>query len=145
MSKTVSKRLTAAERQRRYRAKYPGRSAENWRRYAASEKGTLTVLLNYAHDRSQREGVEFSLSRDWLAKQLVQGCALSGIAFVRQLGGGRHPFAPSIDRIKAGGGYTHKNCRVICLALNQALSNWGDEVYFTLAEMSLKRRENVRK
>lgn len=62
-------------------------------------------------------------------------CALSRIPFdFRRLPGARcRPFAPSVDRITAGP-YTRANCRLICFALNQALSDWGLGVLQTLMD-----------
>ncbi len=41
----------------------------------------------------------------------------------------RAPFAPSIDRINSEKGYTDGNVRLVCVAVNWALSDWGIEVF----------------
>lgn len=37
------------------------------------------------------------------------------------------PFTPSFDRIDSSKGYTADNTRVVCLALNLAMNQWGEE------------------
>jgi len=56
-------------------------------------------------------------------------CAVTKLPFnTHKLGDrGSMPFSPSIDRIKAAQGYVAGNVRVICLAVNYALNEWGDE------------------
>src|SRR4051794_6636466 len=55
---------------------------QQWRDYHHSEKGVLTKLLNYAHDRARAEGVAFDLDREWL-KQKLDGkvCELTGLPY----------------------------------------------------------------
>lgn len=73
-------------------------------------------------------------------------CAVSGIAFRFDRGDiwnpkasrNRHPFSPSIDRITAGGPYSRENSRIVCLIVNLARSNFGDEALLTMAEGVVK-------
>jgi hypothetical protein len=44
----------------------------------------------------------------------------------------RAPFAPSIDRKDASQPYTTENCRLVCVCVNAALSDWGDETFKTM-------------
>ena len=128
--------MTAAERQRAYRLRHIERSREAWRRYAMSDKGTVTVLLNYARDRARRSGLYFDLDALWLAKKLSGGiCELSGLPLERVSPGEyrTHPFAPSLDRITPADGYVKHNVRVVCFAVNRARSDWGDEVLLKMA------------
>jgi len=56
-------------------------------------------------------------------------CALSGCPFSLDVfghGKAPRPFAPSIDRIDATGGYLKGNIRIICWAANSLLGTWGD-------------------
>jgi hypothetical protein len=37
----------------------------------------------------------------------------------------KRPFAPSIDQIEATNGYTLENARIVCVAANFAMNQWG--------------------
>jgi hypothetical protein len=94
-------------------------------RSAASVLGRTHTLLGNCRVRARRNRVAMTLTKDWLFPRVERGvCELSGINFV-MLPKGRHPRAPSVDRIRPGEGYTPDNCRVVCAALNAALSNYG--------------------
>jgi hypothetical protein len=58
-------------------------------------------------------------------------CAISGVALTRPATV-RDPFGPSLDRIIPSLGYTRGNVRVICNMVNFAMSNWGEEAFYTL-------------
>ncbi len=68
-------------------------------------------------------------------------CAVSGIRFdMRQVEGMRiRPWIPSIDRIDASKPYQKDNCRVVCAAVNLALNQFGDDVFFVIAKSVVKR------
>jgi hypothetical protein len=128
--------LTAGERQARCRARNPERARANWRRYAMTPEGTITVLLNYARDRARRGSLPFDLDREWLREKLLTGvCELSGLALQRVSPGEHrtHPFAPSLDREIPALGYVKTNVRLVCFAVNRARSDWGDEVLMQIA------------
>lgn len=67
-------------------------------------------------------------------------CELTGIPFnCRKIGkASRLPFIPSIDRISPNLPYTKSNCRIVCLAVNVALNEWGEEVL----DLLVKSRAN---
>jgi hypothetical protein len=141
-------RADAADRQRRYKKRHPDRVRENWRRYRATSRGSITQLLNNAKDRAKREGVDFNLTREWVEKRLNAGiCELTGLSIQanpvsRGLMPHRaHPNAASIDRKQAGGPYTEENCRMVCFAINQALSDFGEELFFEIARAFVKKKE----
>jgi hypothetical protein len=63
-------------------------------------------------------------------------CAVSGIAFNLERYDDalvKHPFAPSIDRRLSSRGYTEDNVRLVCVAVNFGMGQWGEEVFLTLA------------
>lgn len=67
-------------------------------------------------------------------------CALSGIPFdFERRGRKRRPFAPSIDRIDSMKAYTRANCRLVCVAVNYAMSDWGEGVLRQVAHGILGR------
>lgn len=103
-----------------------------------------------AVSRAKRRGWEFEedLAGWALAIMKAQGhrCYLSGVPFsLDRLGRGAapRPYAPSIDRIDASGGYTADNIRVICWAANLLLGTWGDGPALEVAE-GMARRRGVR-
>ena len=57
-------------------------------------------------------------------------CELTGIALsFEKIGPYKTPpFQPSVDRIDSTAGYNAANCRVVALAVNLAMREWGAEV-----------------
>jgi hypothetical protein len=72
-------------------------------------------------------------------------CAVSGIPFAKRmvLGGKRDPWAPSIDRIESSQGYSFDNVRVVCLAANYAMNEWGTDVLLRLARGVIRSSTTV--
>lgn len=42
---------------------------------------------------------------------------------------GRDPYGPSFDRIDCSKGYTPENTRIVILAINIMLADWGTDVF----------------
>ncbi len=63
-------------------------------------------------------------------------CAISKLRFnFEKIGPSfRSPFMPSIDRIDSSNGYSLENCRLVCLIVNIALSDWGDEAVLKMSK-----------
>lgn len=61
---------------------------------------------------------------------------MTGIPFSDQVPAGAKiaPFHTSVDRIDCAKGYHFDNCRVVCLAVNPAMRDWGEQVMVTIAE-----------
>ena len=84
--------------------------------------------------RGRRSGRGAGMTPAQLAEILLRCdgyCEVTGIAlsFYRPDPSKRAaPFQPSIDRIDSGKGYTAANCRVVALAVNLAMREWGEEV-----------------
>jgi hypothetical protein len=72
---------------------------------------------------------------------------LSGIPFEfeRRWRGQRRPFAPSLDRINSAKGYVYSNCRLVCVAVNIAMNEWGLEPLLRVARELLKREAEILK
>lgn len=84
----------------------------------------------------RRRQLSFTLEKqDVQAMMLRQRfrCAVTGMPFALSKHGLDRPFAPSIDRIQCGEGYTAENCRLVCVATNFAINRWGEGVLRTLA------------
>lgn len=93
-------------------------------------------LVHSAKKRAAFRGVEFSVTTAWVQKKLDAGkCEVTGLAFDfgKPKGSRMNARAPSLDRIRPGGGYTEANCQVVCLQYNLAKSEWGPAM---LAEMA---------
>jgi hypothetical protein len=136
--------LSDSEKQRRYRQRHPGRQAEIWRKYRATRRGFITQLLHNAMNRAKKSKVAFSISREWVESRIEKGvCDLTRIPFDLEPGGrgnySARPFVPSIDRLKPGGNYSEVNCRLICYAVNVALSDWGESVLLKIALAIVKQ------
>lgn len=120
-----------------YRKRHPERVRNSWRKWSLSLDGTATLLLNYARDRSRRNGLPFNLDRDFILEKLESGvCEISGIELERTYSGKyyTHPFSPSLDRRKPSAGYVKSNVRLVCVAVNRAKCDWEDEILFKLAK-----------
>lgn len=81
------------------------------------------------------------VERMWIATQ--GRCAVSGIRFnERRFGQAlvKYPFRPSLDQIKARQGYTPANIRLVCVAANFGMNEWGLDVLTEIAEGVVERR-----
>jgi hypothetical protein len=115
-------------------------------RYAESEKGIrehLIHVLRKAKNRATDRGIEFAITMEDIDRLLAvcPRCAVSGIPFTLagKTTGYRSPCRPSIDRIDAQKGYTPGNIRLVCVAVNAALSDWGDDVFWTVVRYAQMR------
>jgi hypothetical protein len=106
----------------------------------------LRRLLRRANRRADRARIKFDLKNPEHAAtldDLQRGCcAVSGVKFnLKRFDDAlvKHPFAPSIDRILSSGGYTEDNVRLVCVAVNFGMGQWGPEVYMTLARAAVAR------
>ena len=72
-------------------------------------------------------------------------CSVSGLPFdLRKcINSQRRPFAISIDRINSREPYTQENCRLVCIAVNYAMSDWGQEVLERIAYAIVRRKKGV--
>ena len=60
---------------------------------------------------------------------------MTGLAFSAEDAGKRRkrPYFHSVDRIDSDLGYTVDNIRIVCFAVNMAMSNWGEEIFAQIA------------
>lgn len=103
----------------------------------ASIRSFLYQLADNVDRRAARKGLEcniyYSFIFDLYIKQRGR-CALTGHPFVDHIDGPikkglMRPFYPSIDRIDSKKGYTEDNVRLVCVATNIALGEWGDRIF----------------
>ena len=88
---------------------------------------------------AQQRGIGFEITKDELLEILRRCggyCELTGIPLQdRKPEGARtNWFAPSLDRIDSSAPYRADNCRIVCVAMNVALGDWGESIFRLLAE-----------
>jgi hypothetical protein len=104
----------------------------------------LRQQMTNAKKNAKARGLEFTLILDDLkamAETSHGKCALSGLPF--EYGNSKELFgtsirrkklwSPSLDRIDCDLGYTQSNVRLVCMAVNIARQEFGDEVLFKIA------------
>lgn len=121
-----------------------------WRSNHDDADTTWKVVVARVYERHRRSAsvrnMTFDLEpSDVYAMMKATGfrCAVSGVPFVKDANAPRDPWAASIDRIENRQGYTRDNVRVVCLAANIAMSNWGHDVLLRLARGVVNSSERV--
>ena len=115
-------------------------------KYYCTTKGRAEHMFNNAKARAKRHGKSCNLTREWIKNQLELGtCAVTGIPFVFVMNGGKghrnNPFSPSLDRIRQEGGYTKKNCRVVCWIYNRARGAFSDSAMNQMLDALIRQRQ----
>lgn len=108
--------------------------------YDATNRGRLLVME--AKRRSARRGYAFDLDRyiPQIEKRIQKGeCEMTGVEFNFHNAGSNWN-SPSLDRIVPSKGYTYKNIRIVCFAMNCAMGKWGEEVLREIMESWAARR-----
>jgi hypothetical protein len=127
---TAGKALTT--RNRLYRRIDLQRAMELWR-FAAGPWARQAV--RDARKRAKKTAIPFTIDAAWVLRRLEQQsyrCALSRLEFSARrtrLASHKRPFMPSLDRVDCSKGYTKRNVRILCVAINTLLQDWGDEVF----------------
>lgn len=107
-----------------------------------------TKLTGQCRRNAKKRDIDFALSSDSVMGMLLKSngrCVLTGIEFdFSPSSGERRPWYPSIDRIDSSQGYSAENCRIICVAANLAMNEWGEDVLLKLSQgyMSKCRRSD---
>ena len=105
----------------------------------------LRSLVSRSRHRAGRAQFAHDLTADhaeWLFQRQQGCCAISGLAFSLTAFPAvlvKHPFAPSLDRISSQEGYTADNVRLVCIAVNFGMGQWGEELYLTFARAAVER------
>ncbi len=101
---------------------------------------TLAGIYRSARFSAKVKNLEFTITPFELveiANSSNGKCMLTGIKWsIYEQGGkaGKRVWAPSLDRIDSNKGYTKNNCRLVCCAVNIALSDLGDNVLIKIAQ-----------
>ncbi len=104
----------------------------------------LRALVSRSRHRAERAQFAHNLDADHgehLFQQQGGLCAISGLHFSLAEFAGvlvKHPFAPSLDRVSSQGGYTADNVRLVCIAVNFGMGQWGEELYLTFARAAVE-------
>ena len=116
---------------------------EKERAYSFTLRGRCRVLYKRAKIRSKNKKLDFDLSLDFIEAMWHKQngkCALTGINFIldeNEQNYTSHPFTPSIDRINSNKGYTKDNVRLVCVAVNYALNEFGESIFRQICEAYL--------
>lgn len=113
---------------------------DEWQSLARQQRADSNSWLRRAHSHMRRK----SSIRQWpecislteLTQVMLnsQGrCAITGLPFDCNPAAGRSPFAISVDRIDSSQGYCVGNVRLVLLAVNLAMSHWGEEAFRAIA------------
>src|SRR3989304_2436451 len=97
-------------------------------------RGRLYNIFDAARSRTKKGSLIFEITLEDVLKiyEIQKGsCALTNIEFsLNRLGRkSKNPFAPSLDRIDSDKGYTKENIRLVCVIVNLALNNFGDNAF----------------
>lgn len=93
-----------------------------------------------AQKSARKRNLEFTLTeQDCVAivRRAAGRCEITGIHFrfdKHHNACKRQPFAPSVDRIDSSRGYVPDNVRLVCLIVNYAMMQWGEDA---LKEMAM--------
>ena len=88
------------------------------------------MAIGNARKRAKENGLEFSISKEWLVAHAPKTCPLLEIAL--DYGATASvPASASIDRVDSAGGYTPTNCKIISFKANRIKTN------ATVAELQL--------
>lgn len=109
----------------------------NWERYTQHRRRQKDYATRYrarrliteAKRRAKRQGLAFDLdayASEIKARVDAAKCELSGVD-LDLCAVGRKYNSASLDRIVPAAGYVYSNIRVVCVAMNFALNNWGEE------------------
>lgn len=119
------------------------------REYELRPKPLLPTLwavqtISDAKKRARARNIDFDINAvfvlDMLERQEYR-CAVSGIQFsdVEVNDAHKRPYMPSVDRIECSKGYTRDNVRIVCVAVNTMLQDWGDSVFHEIVCAYLAR------
>jgi hypothetical protein len=126
---------------RRNRTKRLEKGRNLYHRDKLTPKMIVKNLWGGAKRRARENGIEFSLSKEWVLEQVNSGvCAVSGLAF--EPGSGlHHPMSPSLDRISRDFGYTQENTRLVIWAVNNLKGIGSDETMWKVVEAMIEHRK----
>lgn len=131
--------LQRLARQRRRATKLAAEPAINTQLQEDALPKWAASLFRQTKKNAGVRGIEFALDRRDLVEMVAASngkCSVTGMALEiasLERKGMRRPWMPSIDRINSDLGYTPDNCRIVCVAANLAMGQWGESVLIDMA------------
>ena len=117
--------------------------------YRKTPHGRAQLLIADARKADARkQKFEINISADWIEEKLKKGtCELTGLPFDFYPSKNTYfnKYAPSLDRIDSGKGYTTDNVRVVLCAVNIALGQFTDEEMLPILKAMITGIENAQK
>lgn len=111
-------------------------------RYRSSLEGRAKQLMCSVNLRCKKANLPVEITVEWIAEKLKLGkCEVSGLPFdmsTERAATRRNRNVPSVDQIIAGKGYTLDNSRVVLVAVNLGLCEWGLDSFIELAKATLE-------
>lgn len=132
------------ERYKKYQKEYLERRAN----FSKTIRGKLYDLLEAARGRAKKNNLPIDINLDFLLdiyEQQQGRCKLTDLQFtfdVREQGKHFNPFNPSIDKINTKGGYTKDNIRLVCVIVNLALNQFGEDSFKIMCEAYINNSKN---
>lgn len=124
-------------------ARQPGRRRKIDNPHWDALPGHLRTMYFNAERRAADLKRSFTLTPEQFLDVLRRAgdcCEVSGIPF--EIGGGRNPFGPSLDRIDCSRGYEANNVRMVACIVNTSLSDWGLEPVLRMSEALLRKHRD---
>lgn len=107
-------------------------------------KSRASILVTSARDRCIKNGIPFDLSsyvREIQARIDTGVCEISGMSLDHTPGRKFH--TPSVDRIEPSIGYIYSNIRIVCLGINVAMNDWGEEATFAAMKQWVENKSKT--
>ncbi len=132
------------EYQKNWQKKHQKEILEKNRKWNENINNRLSRLLKAAHKRSKIKKISSDIDIEWLLEKYNEQngkCLLTGIEFDLTHSNKkyhRNPFSPSLDRIDNSKGYTKSNTRLVCVWINIAIGEYGEENFLIMIKELLK-------
>lgn len=111
-------------------------------------EASCRVLASNIRSRAIKVGVPFYLP--WqdiyeMGEKQNWRCAVCGLLFDPAFNADQYAYNPmgiSVDRIDSNLGYEPRNVRLVLIAVNYALNEWGDDLYLKIARSAVELADN---
>lgn len=104
-------------------------------------------LVIECRERAKKKNLPFDLDYDFLFELFEKQnkcCAVIGLDFsFEKVSNFRiRPWAPSVDRVDSKLGYTKDNVRLVCIAVNLAINQFGDDIFNKMCKSYISFHES---